>query len=128
MNNARRTVLSNYATFSGRASRAELWWWVLFVFILMAVTQAVDAAIIAPALGFQPYESAAGQPLSLLLALVLFIPNLAVGVRRLHDINKSGWWLLIGLVPLIGGLVLLYFYLCKGDQEPNSFGSPMPAP
>ncbi|MGI9571433.1 MAG: DUF805 domain-containing protein, partial [Desulfobulbia bacterium] len=106
-----RTVLSKYATFNGRATRPEYWWWILALFLLSAVTQLIDAAVIAPMLGFDRFEEDAGQPLSLLAGLALLVPSLAVACRRLHDIGRSGWWLLIGLIPVIGLLVLLYWYV-----------------
>ncbi|MXU66357.1 DUF805 domain-containing protein [Oceanomicrobium pacificus] len=121
-----RHVLSNYATFSGRAPRPEFWWWVLFVFVLLLVTQAIDAFLIVPLLGIEPALEGENpsRPLSMLVSLALIIPNLAVGVRRLHDTDKSGWWILIGLIPIIGFLVLLYFYAQKGTEGENRFGPP----
>ena len=85
-----RTVLSKYATFSGRASRPEFWWWVLAVFLLTALTQLIDAFLMAPMLGFDVGSETAGQPLSMLVSLILFLPGLAVAARRLHDIGRSG--------------------------------------
>ena len=127
MNNvvaATRTVLAKYRTFTGRASRAEYWWWFLAVIILMVVLGLVDGAVIAPLLGFDVFAENAGRPLSLLASLVLLLPAIAVSIRRLHDIDRTGWWLLLGLVPVIGFLVLLYFYVQKGDAGPNRFGEP----
>lgn len=121
-----KSVLTQYATFSGRASRAELWWWILAVFIFLAITRIIDGAVIAPILGFERFEINAGQPLSLICSLLLILPNLAVAVRRLHDLNKSGWMILIGLIPIIGTLVLLYFYLQPGDEGDNDYGAPHP--
>lgn len=118
-----RKVLSKYAIFSGRASRSEFWWWVLFTLIVIAATRLIDGAIVGPMLGFDSFQSEAGQPLSLLVSLALLLPSIAVAARRLHDIGRSGWWLLIGLVPLIGWLVLIYFYIQPSD-ETNSHGSP----
>ncbi|MEM1152989.1 MAG: DUF805 domain-containing protein [Pseudomonadota bacterium] len=114
-------VLSKYATFSGRASRAEYWWWFLALFLLMVMLRVLDGAVIAPALGFQPFAEEAGTPLSTLILLAVFLPNLAVGVRRLHDTDRSGWWLLIGLIPLLGGLILLYFFVQPSDAANNRF-------
>ena len=125
MSLAVRTVLSKYATFEGRASRAEFWWWSLAMLLLQLVTQLIDAFLIAPMLGFDPAAENAGQPLSLLLSLAVLLPAIAVAVRRLHDIGRSGWWLLIGLVPLVGALVLLWFYTRPSD-ETNAWGPPNP--
>lgn len=119
---ASRHVLSNYATFSGRASRPELWWWFLSIFLVLLIAQIIDAYLISPALGLDSAERA--RPLSWLISLAILLPNLAVCARRLHDIGKSGWWLLIGLVPVIGPLVLIYFYLQPSSAGPNAFGRP----
>jgi len=123
---AAKTVLSKYATFSGRATRSEFWWWVLCAFIILSLTQVIDGALIAPMLGFEAFEENAGQPLSFLFALGLIFPNIAVGARRLHDIGKSGWWLLIGLIPVLGTLVLIYFYVQPSAPETNEFGPHCP--
>jgi len=105
MAEAVRSVLSQYATFSGRARRSEYWW-----FVLASVIASVVASIVDTALGV--------SILSLLLTLGLLIPSLALGVRRLHDIGKSGWWILIGLIPLVGVIVLIVF-ACQ-DSEPGT--------
>lgn len=111
-----RTVWSKYATFPGRATRPEYWWWVLFVVLLNIVTSIVDGAIVAP--------GELVQPLSAIAALVLLLPGLCVGVRRLHDIDRSGWWLLIVFVPLVGVLVLLFWLTRPGAEGNNRFGAP----
>ena len=85
-------VMSNYANFSGRARRSEFWWWVLALILLQIVTGIIDGALIAPMLGAEAFSPEAGQPLSLLVALALLIPCIAVSVRRLHDLDRSGWW------------------------------------
>ena len=121
---ASRHVLSNYATFSGRASRPEIWWWFLTVLIVLIVTEIIDATVIAPALGVDAANRA--RPLSWLVSLAIILPNLAVGARRLHDTGRSAWWLLIGLIPIIGTLTLLYFYIQPSDPERNAFGAPNP--
>jgi uncharacterized membrane protein YhaH (DUF805 family) len=120
-----RTVLSKYATFSGRASRAEFWWWILAVFLIGIVAQIIDSAIVGPMLGFEGGDASAGQPLSLLLSLAILLPALAVAVRRLHDIGRSGWWILLGLIPIIGFLVLIWFYTRPSDEK-NTWGPPNP--
>lgn len=120
-----RTVLSKYATFSGRASRPEFWWWILAVFVISIVTQIIDATIIAPMLGFEPGEKNVGQPLSVIFSLAILLPAVAVAIRRLHDIGKSGWWFLLCLVPIIGGLVLLWFYTRPSEGD-NAWGAPNP--
>ncbi len=103
------TGFKKYADFSGRASRSEFWWWILFVVLLNAVA------------GFL------GDILSILVGLALLLPNIAITARRLHDTDKSGWWQLIALIPLIGWLILIYFCV-QGPVEPNRFGgSAVPA-
>jgi uncharacterized membrane protein YhaH (DUF805 family) len=109
MSDAVRSCLSKYATFSGRARRAEYWWFTLAVIIVEIVTSLIDRAL--------------GTSLvTLLVALALFLPGLAVGVRRLHDTDRSGWWLLIALVPFVGAIVLLVFEVLDGTPGPNRFG------
>jgi len=117
-----KTVLGKYATFEGRAARPEYWWWILAMVILFTILGVVDGAFIAPLMGFEPFQKEAGQPLSLLVSLGLLLPNLALAVRRLHDTDRSGWWLLIGLIPIVGSLVLLVFYILPGTQGQNRFG------
>lgn len=105
-----KTVLTEkFADFSGRASRSEYWWFALFNFIISIITSVVGGILGTPII-------------SGLVALALLIPGIAVGVRRLHDIDKSGWWLLIAFVPIIGILVLLYFLVIKGTTGSNRFG------
>jgi len=103
-----RSVLSNYATFSGRAPRSEYWWWILFILILSALTAGIDGVLF----GFGPE---AMQPVSLIVTLGLILPSIAVGVRRLHDTGKSGWWYLIVLTG-IGALVLIWFFIQPSQQ------------
>ncbi len=117
-----RSVLSKYATFTGRATRSEFWYWILFVFIVSLVVQLLDGVIIGPLLGFAPFASDAGDPLSMLVGLVFFIPNIAVAARRLHDIGRSGWWQLLIFVPLIGFIVLIYWYVQPSQEDQNQFG------
>ncbi|MDE0589910.1 DUF805 domain-containing protein [Halocynthiibacter sp. C4] len=123
---ATRTVLSKYATFTGRATRPEFWWWALAVFGINIVAQIIDGVLVAPMLGFTAFQAEAGQPISILVMLALFLPNIAVAARRLHDIGRSGWWLLIAFIPLIGVLVLIYFYVQPSDQGSNEYGAPEP--
>jgi uncharacterized membrane protein YhaH (DUF805 family) len=118
-----RAVLSNYAIIAGRAARPEFWWWILFVGLLYIATGLVDGVLIAPALGFKPFEELAGHPLSPLATLAIFVPGLCVGVRRLHDIDRSGWWFFITLIPLIGVLVLIYWWAQPGTKGNNRFGA-----
>ncbi len=108
--------LSNYATFRGRAPRSEYWYFVLFQVLANMAANMIDYATGSHLVGA-------------LTDLALILPGLAVAVRRLHDIDKSGWWLLIGLVPVIGWLFVIIWACTKGSLGPNRFGpDPLPAP
>jgi uncharacterized membrane protein YhaH (DUF805 family) len=120
-------VYRNYATFAGRASRSEYWWWVLYSILTSVVIGFVEVQMgLGSGMmshgggGFQ--ANFAGGPLSILWALANLLPGLAVTVRRLHDLDKSGWWLLIAFVPLIGAIVLLVWFLSRGTVGANRFG------
>jgi uncharacterized membrane protein YhaH (DUF805 family) len=102
----------HYAKFDGRASRSSFWWWVLFGIIVGVVASILDSAIDATIF-------------SIIVSLGLLLPNISKGIRRLHDTGRTGWWLLIAFVPLIGFIVLLIFYLEKSDPAANEYG---PAP
>ena len=108
--------LQKYADFTGRAPRAEFWWFVLLVVIGEVVAMILDSILGIHLVG-------AYGPVLTLFFLAILAPYLAVGARRLHDTNRSGWWLLIGLIPLIGAIVLLVFFLLPGDSGSNDFGS-----
>ena len=103
-----KVVTQHYFDFNGRARRAEFWWYVL-VNLIIAIIIGVIANIIHFPL------------LSSLYSLALLLPSLGVGVRRLHDINRSGWWLLIGLIPLVG-LLLIYWCAQPGTSGANTYG------
>jgi uncharacterized membrane protein YhaH (DUF805 family) len=100
---------SNYVNFSGRASRSEYWYWFLFVVLGQIVTMIIDSVI-----GIQLTTG--------IFSLVVLLPGIAVGVRRLHDLDRSGWWLLLGLVPLVGAIVLIIWFCTGGTPGPNRFG------
>ena len=100
----------------GRASRSECWWFVVFGLIVGFVLGFVDG-VFNLQLGY-----GAGF-LGLLGTVFLFVPSLAVGVRRLHDTNRSGWWHLLMFLPVIGWIVLLVFYCLPGTQGANRFGA-----
>lgn len=112
-----RRCFSNYATFSGRARRAEFWWFVLFNFFASFTLSFVD--LIFFGLG---HGMTGGQPLSGLFTLAVLLPSLAVTVRRLHDTGKSGWWILLILIPFVGFVVLVWWYATAGDEGPNDYG------
>jgi uncharacterized membrane protein YhaH (DUF805 family) len=102
------TCFSKYATFNGRAPRSEYWWFVLFTFLVSLATGMVS------------------QTLSGLFSLAVLLPSLAVGVRRLHDIDKSGWFLLLGLIPIVGWIILIVWAAQEG-KEPNRFSAVAPS-
>ncbi|MEP4031460.1 MULTISPECIES: DUF805 domain-containing protein [Stappiaceae] len=118
------TVLAKYFTFSGRANRAEYWWWMLFMFLIGGTMYLVDAFLVAPAFGQSVTTSTGNTPASTVANLLLFLPSLTVSVRRLHDIDKSGLWLFVVFVPLIGALLLLYWSLKGGTMGSNDYGAP----
>ena len=105
----------NYVNFKGRSQRAECWWWILFVIVAGIALVAVDIAIFGA-------DETDPTPLSNVFSLATFVPGLSVGVRRLHDIGKSGWWILIGLIPLVGIIVLIVWFVRDGDRGANRFG------
>jgi uncharacterized membrane protein YhaH (DUF805 family) len=103
-----RDGLSKYAKFKGRSSRSAYWWFVLFSLLVYIATEIVDAVINTPAF-------------TALAIIGLFLPSLAVLVRRLHDTDRSGWWILISLVPFVGSIVLIVF-ACIDSGPPNKHG------
>ena len=111
------TALKNYAVFSGRSRRSEYWFFALFYLILYAVCAIVDGLT-------GSFDRASGIGLFTgVLTLALQIPSLSVSVRRLHDTGRSGWWLLIAFVPLIGAIILLVFLVQDSEAGANRFGS-----
>jgi len=116
------TIKNRYAKFDGRASRSEFWYFILFYFILSIILGAIDTYMINPMLGGTTLGTAQGGILQFVVALGLLIPSIALSIRRLHDTGKSGWWLLIALIPIAGALVLLYFYIVDSERGPNRFG------
>jgi uncharacterized membrane protein YhaH (DUF805 family) len=107
--------LRKYAVFSGRARRLEYWLFALFAALVGVFATAVDAV-----LGFGGFYQVGF--LSMLWAIFIFLPSLAVMVRRLHDSDRSGWWVLISFIPVLGGLILLIFSLLDGNAGPNRYG------
>lgn len=117
-----RTVFSKYATFSGRARRAEYWWFALFNILASLVLQILDLAVFG-AYSMGP-DAGMGLPnvLGGLFSLAILLPSIAVWVRRLHDVGRSGWWWLLALIPVIGWIILFYWSVRRGDLGPNAFG------
>ena len=118
-----RKAAARYADFRGRASRPEFWWCVLAIWIIGFVAQFLDRLIFGRAIGPEGFD---GGPVSFLLVILVLLPGLALAVRRLHDSGRSGWWLLLEFIPVIGWLLLLFFYVQRSDPGPNRFGPPEP--
>ncbi len=111
------SVLKQYAVFKGRARRKEYWFFILFNLIASLVLTVVDYMT-----GSLDAELGMGL-LSGVYSLAVLIPSLAVTVRRLHDTDRTGWWILIGLIPLIGVIVLLVFMLLDSQPSDNQYGA-----
>ena len=103
-----KTCFQKYATFTGRASRSEFWWFALFTFLVSAALGMVS------------------QTLQGLFSLAVLVPSIAVGVRRLHDIGKSGWFMLIWLIPFVGWIIMIY-WACQPSSAGNEWGEPAAA-
>ncbi len=104
-------VLKKYAVFGGRATRAEYWYFALVHFIISVVLSITDYVVL--------------DGMGILVALYAFaivLPSLAVSVRRLHDIGRTGWWMFISLLPIIGGIVLILFFIKDSDEGQNTYG------
>ena len=109
------TAFKQYATFSGRATRSEYWFFILFYTLFAVIAGVIDIAI---------GDGGTNGILMLLVILVHIIPSLAVSVRRLHDIGKSGWWYLVSLVPIIGPFIILFFAVL--ESAPDNVYGPSP--
>ena len=109
-------VLKKYVQFSGRARRKEYWFFMLFNTLVVAVLAFIDMST-----GRNNSTTGIGL-LSGLYALATFLPQLGVTVRRLHDIDRTGWWVLLGVIPLIGELVLIVFLATNGTAGDNRYG------
>ena len=110
-----RTCLSKYVGFSGRARRSEFWYFFLFTFLVGVVTTALDAVL---GTGFET----GGGVINTLGSLVLLLPSLAVAVRRMHDTGRSGWWLLIGFIPIVGWILVIVWYCTDTKPGDNQYG------
>jgi len=110
-----KTCFNKYATFSGRASRSEYWFFCLFGILGGIIALIIDEMI----LGYS--MESAYTPINSIFSLVLIIPSIAVTCRRLHDVNKSGWWQLLWLT-VIGGILLIIWFATEGEKKKNRFG------
>lgn len=114
----------NYCNFYGRASRSEFWWFYLFTVIVAFILSSIET--------FFAFTAGAGSPVSIfayslecLFAIAIFLPQLGLSVRRLHDIGKSGWNLLWALLPIAGAIILLVYYCRDSQWDENRYG-PIP--
>ncbi len=111
-------VLKKYAVFSGRACRAEYWMFflinIVIYFVLLMLTAVLPGDILQGAL----------MLLYFVYGLAVLLPGIGVFVRRLHDTGRSGWWWLIGLVPILGAILLIVFMVQEGNPEENQYGPP----
>lgn len=115
----KKVVFENYANFNGRARRAEYWYFALGCFLLLIpfyIIGIIGVAIQSQILSFT------GLGLYFLTAIALIVPSLAVAVRRLHDLNKSGWYYFIGLIPFVGSIILLVWFFTDGNRFTNDYG------
>jgi uncharacterized membrane protein YhaH (DUF805 family) len=111
------SVLKRYVDFNGRARRKEFWMFTLISVIIGAILTILDNII-----GTTYGDRATSGVLASLYNLAVLLPTLGVGVRRLHDTGRSGWWILIGLVPLVGLILLIVWYATEGAAGPNQHG------
>jgi uncharacterized membrane protein YhaH (DUF805 family) len=107
-------VIKKYVEFSGRARRKEYWMFVLISFVISIILSMLDRII--------GTQSANFGVLSGLYSLAVLLPSLGVAVRRLHDTNRSGWWILLGLIPIVGAIILIVFTVLEGTVGDNKYG------
>ena len=113
-----KVCFKKYATFEGRAQRSEFWYFCLFCLLVGIVTLYIDISV----LGYSVEEEY--TPLNTIAYLAVFIPSISVTARRLHDIGKSGWWMLLALTG-IGIILLIIWYATEGEKKKNRFGIPI---
>ena len=112
-----KTCLTKFATFDGRASRSEYWWFQLFYVIVVIIAVILDGVLVGGNL------EAAGA-LEIVSQLILILPSLAVTARRLHDVDRSGWWMLVG-ITIIGLIPLFIWWVSVGTKSKNKYGPPI---
>ena len=104
-------IKNHYTDFDGKATRSQFWHFVLYYALIYFVLGLLDYFILNPMLGITFANGKGGGLLETLFTLIVFIPTLAIGVRRLHDIDMSGWWMLLAFIPIVGTLALLYLWI-----------------
>lgn len=118
------SVMRNYTSMEGRASRSEYWWFFLISFALTMAVCFVEVFLVMGAVASGREVSAAtGTPTGLLM-LFFLVPSITVSVRRLHDLGKSGLWYFVNFIPVVGGIAFLILMILPGDDNRNSFGHP----
>jgi uncharacterized membrane protein YhaH (DUF805 family) len=110
-----QTCLQKYVGFSGRARRSEYWWFFLFTVLVSMVASVLDSIF-----GTMSDTTNVGV-IGSIASLALLLPSIAVAIRRLHDTSRSGWWILIGLIPIVGWIILIVFY-CQDSHGENQYG------
>jgi uncharacterized membrane protein YhaH (DUF805 family) len=110
-----KTGFQKYIGFSGRAARSEYWYWVLFVILVQIVAWLIDMTLFG-------FNTTGVNPIGALASLALLLPGLAVSIRRLHDIDRVGWWIFLALIPIVGAIVLIYWACLRGTVGENRFG------
>ncbi len=111
-----RTCLKEkYINFSDRAARSEYWWFALFCWGVAIALSILDNLIFNDASGYGIFSTMWG--------LAIVVPSIGVGVRRLHDLDKSGWWLLLSCIPVIGFIILVFWFIQQGTAGQNRFGA-----
>ncbi len=108
----------NYANFNGRSSRGAYWWWLLSSIVIRLGILVLEHIL----LGADANDLGGVGPFTILFLLATLVPEIALGARRLHDTDKSGWWLLVGFVPVLGWLLILWFMAQPGVRAANTFG------
>ena len=112
-----QSAIKKYFVWKGRASRSEFWWFVLFVSLGSIVVTIIDIMILG-------YPIEVNGPMYLIFLVAMFIPSIAVTARRLHDVNRSGWWQLIELT-IIGILLIIIWNATEGEKKKNIYGPPI---
>jgi uncharacterized membrane protein YhaH (DUF805 family) len=112
-----KTCFNKYAVFSGRASRSEYWFFVLFGIIGGIISVIIDTMILG-------YSAEANGPINLIFSVALILPSISVAARRLHDLDKSGWWQLLW-ITIIGGILIIIWHATEGTKKNNSHGKPI---
>lgn len=102
---------TQYADFKGRVNRPQYWYFTLFAFIISIPLGIIDAILFG------------SQVLTLIFSLAIFVPSIGLGIRRLHDLGKSGWLYLVVLIPVVGPIGLLVLFCLKGEDKKNQFGN-----